>query len=406
MSEHLETAGAPGPPIPDNRILVISRIGCPPPIGGNRTRMAALLREMRRLGYQVHFAGIRMSAEEKSVTQSMVDEYVWNFNYVPPPMGVARLRASLAYRFRRWLRHFRFMEEPLDETIYDHWLGEARDLQQQRQYSRVLVSYVYHSKFFLAFPDPCLRILDTHDAFSNRQEQLRAGKVDGYWRSHSPEDEKRGLLRAQRIIAIQEPEAAYFRRLLGPRSESEVQTIGHLADPISDFPPPVSFPALGYLGSNTAINVRGLQWFLREVWPHVRSRLPKAELWVAGTVCDKCEPSPGVQIRGKISHLADFYRECPVLINPVRAGTGISIKTIEALMHGRPVVSTRVGVEGMEAFLGHGLFVCDSADEFANTAVNLLSNLSQAQQFGEEALRLAQSYMAENRRVLAAVLSK
>jgi polysaccharide biosynthesis protein PslH len=405
MSMQPDTAGSPRPSAEDHRILVISRVGGPPPHRGNRTRMAALLAEMRRLGYQVHFAGVRMAAEEKAATRLLVDEWVGDFEVRRPSASLARLWSSLEYRVRLPLRYARWVYDRLDELFYDHWLGAARALQQQRQYARVLVPYVNYSKFFEAFPDPCLKILDAIDAFSNTGRQLRAKKV--YWTSYSysQEDETRGLLRAQRIIAIQAREAAYFRQLVG--SACQVYTVGHLAESPGASTPPTPFPRLGYIGSrkNNLVNVQAVQWCLREIWPAVRKRLPNAELWLAGEAGETVEVAPGVCHLGPVPSLTDFYRDCPVLINPARRGTGLKIKTIEALMHGRPVITTSIGAEGLESFIGHGLSVCDSAGEFAKTAIGLLSDLPQARQLGEESLRIMRDYLAENRRVLAEALS-
>jgi glycosyltransferase involved in cell wall biosynthesis len=282
-------------------------------------------------------------------------------------------------------------------------LEQARDLQRRQKYPRVLLVYVLHSKILEAFPDPCWRIMDTQDILSNRRQRLLADGVTSYWRSYSVKDERRGLLRAQRIIAIQEHEAVYFRRLLG--STSKVYTVGHFGEALRQPPPPAPFLRLGCIGSRNAVNRHGWQWFLHEVWPKVQNRLPGVEIWLAGSICEKFPPTPGVRALGQISSLSDFYRDCPVLINPVRTGTGLKIKTIEALMHGRPVVTTQVGAEGLESFLGHGLLVGNSAEEFANAIVVLLSNLSQAQQAGEAAVRQSQSYFAENQRVFAQILS-
>ena len=399
-----ETAERPGQPHADNRILVISRIGCPPPNRGNRTRMAALLVEMRRLGYKIHFAGVRMATEEKTATQSGVDKWVGDFESPPPLAGFARLRASVAYRVHQLLRRFNFVHDRLDDMFCDHWLPEARALQQRGRYSRVLVPYVYHSKFLLAFPDPCLRILDTIDAFSIRRPQFQAAPTAGTnSRSYSPAEEKRGLLRAQNIIAIQDAEAAYFRQLLGP--SGKVYTVGHFTEGLGQPLPSTSFLRLGCIGSSALFNQQGIQWFLREVWPRILARLPGAELWVAGKIGDYCAPAPGLRILGQIPSLADFYRGCPVLINPVWAGSGLKIKTIEALMHGRPVVTTSIGAEGLEAFRGHGLFVGDSAEEFAKVVIDLLSDLVQAQLVGQAALQRIRDYAAESRREFAQAVS-
>jgi len=377
-------------------------LGCPPPYRGNNTRVAGLLREMRALGYVVHFAGVGLSEEEKAGTLPWVDQWVANF--VQPPPAPLSLWGLLKRKTRSLFYRLHWVEDKLDGLFYAPWLDEARELQQRFHYPRVLISYVHHSKFLQAFPDSCLKLIDTHDVFTNRRHRLRAAGVATYWRSYSAKDERRGLQRAQHIIAIQEQEAAYLRRLTG--SACRVFTVGHFAKLLEQPLPPARILRLGCIGSRNGANVHGWQWFVRDVWPLVQKRVAGVEIWVAGTLCEKCTPAPGVRLLGQVPSLADFYRDCPVFINPVRTGTGLKIKTIESLMHGRPVVTTRVGAEGVESFLGHGLFICDSAEEFANSIVNLLSDLPLAQRLGEESLLRARSYVLENRQVLAEALAK
>ena len=63
----------------DRRLLVISRIGVGPPYAGNRSRMAALLDDLRALGFELHFAGVDLAAEEKRETQRVVDRWIHDF---------------------------------------------------------------------------------------------------------------------------------------------------------------------------------------------------------------------------------------------------------------------------------------------------------------------------------------
>jgi polysaccharide biosynthesis protein PslH len=386
----------------DNRILLISSVGCPPPNEGVASRIATLIRQMRRLGYEVHFAGIRMTEQKIASTRPLVDTWVGNFENRPPPP--ASIAARLLRKSRKLLHRLEFVEDRLDGRFCDQWLDEARDLQRRCQYPRVLVAYVFHSKFLLAFPDPCLRILDALDVFSNRRQRMRAQGVDPYWLSFTPRDEKQGLLRAHRVMAIQNQEAAYFRRLIG--SAAQVYTVGHLAEAINEPLPPAHFVRLGCIGSANASNVAGWQWFSGEVWPRIQARLPGVEVWLAGPLGEKRPAMPGVRLLGQVPLVSDFYRDCPVFINPVQSGTGLKIKTIEALMHGRPVVTTNIGAEGLDSFRGQGLYVADSAEEFADAVVALLSNLSHAMHVGEGAMRQTHAYLVENQRALVEVLSK
>ncbi len=387
----------------DPRILIISPVGGPPPNHGNRARVAALLRELRQLGYVVHFAGIRIKAPEKTGTLPLVDEWVWDFKpYAQPPPTLRQPAHFFAHKVRRLLRRLQVLEDPLDRDFCPEWLEEARALQQRHHYRRVLVVYVYYSRFFLAFPDPCLKILETQDIFTHRRRQMAAKGIPEYVISYTRSDERRGLRRANRVLAIQEREGEFFRELLGP--QADIRTVGYFAEARLL---PASSPGIlktGCIGSNNPLNRHSQEWFFREVWPLVRQRLPQAEIDVAGALCASVPAGPGVNLLGHVPDLAGFYSACPVLVNPIQAGTGLKIKTIEALACGRPIVATRVGGEGLEEFRGHGLVIADTANEFAEAVVKLLENSAEARRLGETAYDLAQKYFARHRQAFAEVL--
>jgi glycosyltransferase involved in cell wall biosynthesis len=345
----------------DDRVLVISMVGYPPPFHGNRTRAQSLIEEIRSLGYKIHFAGVELSKEEREATAPHVDEWVCDFKASIfrniATLGAHRLLTSANIR------------PAVDGEFYPHWLSQARELQQRGRYQRVLVSYVLYSRFLDAFPEAAIRIIDAHDVFSNRRERLASVGISHYWCTLTPEQEAFGLRRATRIIAIQEQEARFFRSLSGTPATF---TIGHLQRMNPQPFPDNAAPTIGFIGSDNRINQHAIAWFLKQVWPRVVERVPNANLLIAGKISDHVSPARGIRALGQLPDLAPFYQQCHFAINPVQAGTGLKIKTVEALAHGRCVLTTRVGAEGLPLEECGPLMVCDSARDFADRVVQLL----------------------------------
>ncbi|MBW4532052.1 MAG: glycosyltransferase family 4 protein [Aphanothece saxicola GSE-SYN-MK-01-06B] len=396
----------------DRRLLVISRIGVGPPYAGNRSRMAALLDDLRALGFELHFAGVDLSAEEKWETRKAVDH--WIHDFVWPEGGRRRRAARVRQRLGRALQGLRrrcwpgrepgpsIGNRPLDDWFHPSWLAEARRLQRGGNYRRVLVSYVIHSAFFEAFDSSCLKILDCHDVFTDRNALLQRAKLDreDFWISLNQVDECRGLRRSDVILGIQERESSYFRRLIHGRRV--VRTVGHI---IPSDPLPFAedqAPVVGYLASANPLNRVALNWFLEAVWPLVRDRGGVGRLVVAGGICEAMSFPEDVQLLGIVPSPRAIYQLSLFMINPMRSGTGLKIKTVEAMAHGRAIVTTPVGVEGMA--LAPGISVAGTADDFATAVLAYLRDPGEARNAGAAAAEYLGGLRQQTREALLEAL--
>lgn len=118
-------------------------------------------------------------------------------------------------------------------------------------------------------------------------------------------------------------------------------------------------------------NHDGLIWFLDEVWPLVLRGRPDARLTVIGRdapvdLCERARRSAGsVELAGFVDDLDEVLGGSAALVSPLRFGSGVKIKTLEALARHLPVVSTTIGAEGIATQSGPGLRIADRPEEFA-----------------------------------------
>ena len=182
-------------------------------------------------------------------------------------------------------------------------------------------------------------------------------------------DAMRGV---SRVIAIQWDDAARFTELL-PSAEVLVVPVSVEAPPSSDRQP-VPHRCL-FVGSGSLHNVDGMEWFLRECWPLVRAALPTAELHVIGTVCARLGAAvDGVVLRGTVDDLAVEYEAASAVVVPLRVGSGLKVKLVEALCHRTAVVTTPVGAQGLMALTPRPFAVGDGAADFATLVLGVLTD--------------------------------
>ena len=136
-------------------------------------------------------------------------------------------------------------------------------------------------------------------------------------------------------------------------------------------------------------NVEALDWFLRNVLQQVLEKSPNARLVIVGA-----DPPPkhslpdfgdAVELRGFVDDVREPLSRYAVFICPILSGSGMRVKLLEAFAAGIPVVSTRLGAEGLAVKDGEICTLADSPEEFAQKIVELLSNPAKAAEMATRA---------------------
>jgi hypothetical protein len=261
--------------------------------------------------------------------------------------------------------------------------------------------------------------LDTHDIQSVNylQEGYRnrlTGRMDTF--ASMFRDELKVLRRAQRLSFVSLAEMALVTGHLDDASVLNFIALPH----IDTLPPkpldPRRRPRLLIVASGNRANGRSLEWFFDRVWPqatsiwneHMPSR--KMRLDVVGSVAAHFAGRhyEGVTFHGIVDRVDDRYKGCDLVILPVIAGSGAAMKTIEALLYGRPVVGTQHAYRGLPPTVVEHLDPAPTAEDMAREIVGLLSLApklearSRATRLAGEALR-AQQYFESLTAALDAV---
>jgi len=141
-------------------------------------------------------------------------------------------------------------------------------------------------------------------------------------------------------------------------------------------------------------NVDGALFFANEILPMVREQLPAVTLSLVGgsppeSIRDLARHD-GVEVTGYVEDLTAHLKSAAVCVAPVRYGAGQKTKVLTAMAAAKPVVSTRLGIESLDAVPGRDLLVADEPQEFAGQIVRLLRDPGLRRSIGEHGRRLAQ----------------
>jgi len=135
-------------------------------------------------------------------------------------------------------------------------------------------------------------------------------------------------------------------------------------------------------------NEQGVMWFLHKVWPLLLSKLPQAKFHLAGKGLNPQDPrffQTGVVNHGEVPNAEDFMHQHGIMIVPILSGSGIRIKSLEAMALGVPIVSTSVGAQGLSVTSGAEMYIADQPQAFADAIVELLTQPAMAQTLTQNA---------------------
>lgn len=384
------------------KILLVAPVPTHPSLSGASARVRTMGASLLSMGHEVHFLHLQQPLR---LSDAAMREY-WKdrlhvFRGLTPAGCIRRGRRKL---LRVTAQTFH-LNVPLDSYFDVASSRYVRDLAHRYAYDVVIVTYIFYTRLFEAVPDRVLKLVDTLDVFSDRYRLYQAQGQTGEWFSTSREEEGKALDRADAVLAIQESDASHFRSL----TRKPVLVVGHLAPPVAGaVRQSLAQGGHGilFVGGPMGINVHGVTWFIEQVLPLVRRQVADAELWLVGGICDRIRGEvPGVRRLGFVDSLDDVYGRAAAVVNPQRFGTGVSIKSVDALVHGAPLVTTASGARGLEEGAGTAFLQADSAEDFAERLVQLLQEPARAEALAERGGAFAGRYYQRNLRALADVVS-
>jgi glycosyltransferase involved in cell wall biosynthesis len=156
-----------------------------------------------------------------------------------------------------------------------------------------------------------------------------------------------------------------------------------------------------FVGSRSAFNTQAYYWFAERVLPLILRIRPDYQLRVAGGLCADVAQVPGIELVGFVENLEELYLSSRCAVCPLLAGSGQSVKVLDAMSFGLPVVALdhvaqrcelRPGIEGLTAA---------RPSQFAQACITLSDQLEMCKSMGRAAkIRISERFSPESSREL------
>lgn len=381
---------------PPPTILIVTHIRFYPPTAGNEQRLFRIVKYLKKLGYQIvmlvnpFLEATKLDRESRSLLHQYVDYYEEIGDIPLDRMNDAPFVSEIGNEpsLARW----KVIEENFCSNAVMH---RARDLIEQFSPKIILAEYIWTSRVFaLATPD-ILKVIDTIDMFSRKDENVtKFGIRDTL--AITPSEELAFINRSDVIIAIQNSEAEAFRnltpscRVIAAGVDFDVDQLPENASTYTQS------STLLIVGSGNHINVHCIEEFLDEAWPIIRKKAPSCRLKIVGKVGNELRTRDrNVELIPYVEDLDATYKDAAVVVNPVYAGTGLKIKSVEALGHGKALVCWTEGAAGIPSKLLEPFKIIHSWEELAESVSDLINNPHKRHNLEIEARQFAKSNLPD-----------
>ncbi len=202
--------------------------------------------------------------------------------------------------------------------------------------------------------------------------------------------------RFHHVLAVSEQDRQAMSWMVDPLRISVVPTGVDLLRYRYDPKEQPAGPLVVFTGSmDWGPNIDGVEYFCKDIWPHVLARVPEARFRIVGR-----DPHPrvknltsaSIEVTGTVPSIVDHLREAAVVVVPLRIGGGTRIKIYEGMAMGKATVSTTVGAEGLDVLHEHDILLADEPKGFAEHIVKLLGDESIRRKYGVAAAATAGRY--------------
>ena len=381
---------------PLNILFVTPFLPSPPEFGGQR-RVHGLLKELAR-SHSVSLLSFVSPGRPHQESLRETREYCRTVETVPNAAFALSQRGKRALQLRslaspnsfEWLSH----RVPAMEAALRHWTSRER-------FDVVNFEFMQMAQYRRAIEGGPACVLDEHNVEFEILRRTAGSEAGLVRRVYNAIDWRK--LRAEEIAAWRafdgcavtsaQDQGALLREL--PQARTAI--VPNAVDlesfrPRAEAAPPQAGSILFFGANNYFPNADGLRFFVEEIFPLVRARVPSARLKIVGHTPDHLLPlaGPHVEIRGYVPDLRSEIESASIAIAPLRVGGGTRLKILEAMAMAKPVVSTAIGAEGLDVSDGRDILLADAPADFAGQVVRLLQDAALARRLGESARRLVE----------------
>ena len=358
------------------RALILSPEAPYPLAGGGALRSASLLHYLAR-SYSVDLIVFRQPGD-RDPTAQLPRGLVERVSVIELP---AHRKSGASRGIRNAVRLARRVPPLVDR--FAGFAAEVARAVENQEYAVGIIEHFWCAPYWEQISSVCRRtVLDLHNIESvlhERCAQVESGAAAFAHRAFAQaaaELERKWFPHFSEILVPSQTDAEQVRTLA---PEAHVNVYPNAIRLMPLLPSPDKKDAIVFSGNlEYHPNISAVRFFSREVWPHLRERWPGLVWRLVGknpeAVARWTAGDPRIELSGPVEDAVAELARSKVAVVPLLSGSGTRLKILEAWAAALPVVSTRIGAEGLPVEDGRHLILADGPLKFTEAVARLLEN--------------------------------
>ncbi len=391
------------------RVLFLAHLLPYPPDGGAKIKSYYTLRALAA-AYDVTLIAFIRSEEEKQYLDELRPFCVGGIQTVPIVRSKAKnvTDAASALLTHRSFIVSRDRVPEMQKAVLDRLLNQ--------RYDAVHIDHLQMAQYVLPRRSGAHLFLDHHNVESAIIKQLAATTDSRWTRLYAsqewPKLEKYEVgvcKQCDHVFTVTEEDAASLRALdvsLTNVSAVPIGVDGNYFAPVERLAASKTLLSIGTMYWQP--NVDAILWFHERIFPMIKEKVPDVRLKIVGNkpvekITGLALVDKSVMVTGYVEDVRPTAIDSAAFIVPLLSGSGMRVKILNAMSMALPVVSTRIGAEGIAATDGKNILIANSPENFSRYCVNLINDPNLRTEIGNGGRALVESlysWAAISRRLL------
>lgn len=339
------------------KILIVSTVQTHPTTSGSARFINSYSSMLKEMGHDVYFLHVPPGYRDNATIKEGIahSRNFWGDNYF-----LYRTNFINAFKIKLlgwYSKYFNKYYSKCDDRYIWGLHNYVKNLNDKYHFDACLVNYYWLTKLLPRIPIR-LKGLVSHDSFTYNNERNCTYNLLNL----KPNEEAKALQRCPYIFAMQDEERVLFK-YLAPHSKILISyCIYNFVNQSM-----ANNHNLVLLSSAFFLNINGVLWFLENIFPEIIRNFPDCKLIIGGSICKQLSNhtgNPNIKLLGFVKDASDLYKLGDVAINPTFQGTGMKIKTFEAIAHNKITMVHPHSLSGIYHKEEAPLFASDKASEW------------------------------------------